>query len=41
MWKTVKLGDVCELIGGGTPSQMSKKAYKRWKYSLGYCSKTI
>jgi len=27
MWKTVKLGDVCELIGGGTPSKRNPKLY--------------
>jgi restriction endonuclease S subunit len=27
MWKTVKLGDVCELIGGGTPSKKNAAYY--------------
>ena len=27
MWRTVKLGDVCELVGGGTPSKRNPKFY--------------
>jgi type I restriction enzyme, S subunit len=27
MWKTVKLGDVCDLIGGGTPSKKNASFY--------------
>jgi type I restriction enzyme S subunit len=27
MWKTVQLGDVCELIGGGTPSKKNAAYY--------------
>lgn len=27
MWRTVKLGEVCELIGGGTPSKRNPKLY--------------
>ena len=27
MWETVKLGDVCELIGGGTPSKKNAAYY--------------
>lgn len=27
MWKTVKLGDICELIGGGTPSKKNASYY--------------
>jgi type I restriction enzyme S subunit len=27
MWRTLKLGDVCELVGGGTPSKRNPKFY--------------
>jgi type I restriction enzyme S subunit len=27
MWKTVKLGDVCDLVGGGTPSKKNDDYY--------------
>jgi len=27
MWKTVKLGDVCNLVGGGTPSKKNDDYY--------------
>ena len=28
MWKTVKLGDVCELATGGTPSRKKKEYFE-------------